>query len=174
MNDSVVGDIPADMGENAKRGIGRRIRRLRKHLDRTQEQFGSLVGTSRGAVTNWERGGGISLDHVAVISERTGVRPGWIMSGPDEGPIPFLDGVQRIAEITGDLTIALEDAASLITWVIQAIGDRVGEEAEAEARVLARAVLRAVRTPPDPTQSPLSADQLRSRVFDVIELFRSR
>ena len=174
MNESVASDIHAGMPENAKRNIGKRIRRLRKHLDRTQDQFGALVGTSRGAVTNWERGGGISLGHVTAISERTGVRPGWIMSGPDEGPIPFLDGVQRIAEITDDLTIAIEDAASLITWVIQAIGGRVGEEAEAEARVLARAVLRAARTPPDQAQSQLSADQLRSRVFDVIELFRPR
>jgi phage repressor protein C with HTH and peptisase S24 domain len=69
---------------------GRRIFRARKMLDLTQAAFANRLGVQRGAVTNWERGGGIKRENLQLISERFPAIPyGWLSTG--KGPEPSLD-----------------------------------------------------------------------------------
>jgi transcriptional regulator with XRE-family HTH domain len=150
--------------------IGKRIKRLRMSVPkRTQGQFAKLLGVERGAVGNWERGKGISRDNIEKMSTSCRVPTGWIMSGPDEGPIPFIGGEEIIVQAAGDPSLRDEEAEAIISWTIQALG----REPEAEARILARAVLRAYRTPPTPPLSALSLDERRKFVFEAIRLFRT-
>ena len=92
--------------------IGNRIKRLRESVPgRTQEDFGRPLGVTRGAVNNWERGKGISRVNIGKIAQHYNVGVSWLMSGPDEGPIPFIE--PAIPELpvlpTGAWAIALDE-----------------------------------------------------------------
>jgi len=75
---------PPAMTINKQRG--ERIREARKSAFRSQEALVAAmkardVGVSRGAVGNWELGGGIETDHLALIAELTGHSLQYLLSG---------------------------------------------------------------------------------------------
>ena len=62
-----------------------RIRALRAKLHITQDELASRLGNvTRGAVGNWERGGGAKRDSVARIAEVTGASFEWLNMGRGE------------------------------------------------------------------------------------------
>lgn len=78
-----------------------RIKYVRQLAGLSQEQFASKLGTTRGAVGNWELGKGIKQNNLSQISEVFGVSVDWLMSkkgiapGPDGAPEDEFDAVSR-------------------------------------------------------------------------------
>lgn len=76
-------------------GRGKRIANVREQFLRgpsgkvmPQAELAQKIGVSRGAVTNWERGGKIHWEHLRAISELAGVDFSWLMTGPGTTPPP--------------------------------------------------------------------------------------
>lgn len=159
--------------------IGKRIKRVRKSVNgRTAAEFGRLLGVSRQAVTNWELGKGVSRQNLDKISKFFNIPVGWLMNGPDDGPIPFLDinsasAPAEIARVASGPDFTFEEAVELLTAVFQSIGQSDSPETRVEARIVARAVIRAFRTPPTHPRSSLSESEKLSQVSEAIRLFRS-
>lgn len=63
-----------------------RIKFVRTLAGLTQEQFADRLGTSRGAVGNWELGQGIKTENLVLISERFGCSAEWLIR--EHGPAP--------------------------------------------------------------------------------------
>lgn len=63
-----------------------RIRYVRQLHRMSQERFGEVLGTSRGAVGNWELGKGIKRENLEQISEKFEVSLDWLAKG--NGSIP--------------------------------------------------------------------------------------
>jgi len=75
--------------------LGKRIRRLREHVPgRTQAEFGRLFDVTHVAVGNWENGKGIGRKNLDKVAQTMGVSVDWLINGPDDGPIPFIEGEQ--------------------------------------------------------------------------------
>lgn len=117
--------------------IGNRIKRLREFVpDRTQDEFAKPLGVSRGAVNNWERGKGISRVNIGKLSRVYGVGADWLMSGPDDGPIPFtapetgLTGAAKAAETptlpAGAWAIAIDETLRLVGLTPPVAGELTG------------------------------------------------
>ncbi|WP_458760517.1 XRE family transcriptional regulator [Afipia sp. TerB] len=76
--------------------LGNRIRFVRKQAGLSQEKFAEALGTvdgvkvTRGAVGNWELGGGITLANLAAIADKFHVPLDWLESG--KGDIPQKSG----------------------------------------------------------------------------------
>ncbi|BBB99374.1 phage repressor protein C with HTH and peptisase S24 domain [Bradyrhizobium elkanii USDA 61] len=72
--------------------LANRIKFVRKRAKLSQEKFAEALGTvedvkvTRGAVGNWELGGGISRGNLAAIAEKFGVSLDWLESGRGELP----------------------------------------------------------------------------------------
>lgn len=69
--------------------LGQRIRHVRENLldMMSQEEFGRSLGVSRGAVGNWELGGGAKRESLLKISEVYGVSFEWLASGKGVAPV---------------------------------------------------------------------------------------
>jgi transcriptional regulator with XRE-family HTH domain len=65
-----------------------RIRFIRKLHKLTQEEFAAVLGTTRGAVGNWELGKGIKLENLTQIATQFSVQLEWL--GQGTGPEPTL------------------------------------------------------------------------------------
>lgn len=75
--------------EADKRATGLRIRYVRETLlEMTQEEFAAAFRGkfTRGALGNWERGEGIKLSNLRLISERFRVSLDWLAAGVGETP----------------------------------------------------------------------------------------
>lgn len=72
--------------------LANRIKFVRKRAKLSQERFAEALGTvesvkvTRGAVGNWELGGGISRANLSAIAEKFGVSLDWLESGRGELP----------------------------------------------------------------------------------------
>lgn len=90
-----VTDNPSMFFPMAK--LGNRIKFVRKQAGLSQERFAEALGTvegvkvTRGAVGNWELGGGISRANLAAIADKFNAPLDWLEFGKGELP-------QRIAE----------------------------------------------------------------------------
>ncbi len=62
-------------------GMGARIRSVRFRLDRSEEQFASLVGVRPEAVEAWEAGHGVKREDLVRIADKTGASLHWLISG---------------------------------------------------------------------------------------------
>jgi len=62
--------------------IGGRIRTARELVKkRSQDDLAKAIGWTRGAVSNWERGEGVSEEALIAIAKETKVSLGWLSSG---------------------------------------------------------------------------------------------
>jgi phage repressor protein C with HTH and peptisase S24 domain len=131
-------------------GLPERIKQVRKIARLSQEAFAKAIGdyegvkVSRGAVGNWELGGGISRAHLTAISVLFGVSLDWLERGTGEVPnleqpvqprdvslshSPKLSHVHDIIQNTPS-NARVGDAVSLITTIPvygQAMGGKYGE-----------------------------------------------
>jgi phage repressor protein C with HTH and peptisase S24 domain len=65
---------------------GDRIRIVRQLSRLSQERFGEVLGTSRGAVGNWELGKGIKHENLEQIAEKFDVSLDWLSRGEGKPP----------------------------------------------------------------------------------------
>jgi len=63
-----------------------RIRYIRQLNRLSQEKFAEILGTTRGAVGNWELGKGIKLENLRQISEKFEVSLDWLSKGTGRTP----------------------------------------------------------------------------------------
>jgi transcriptional regulator with XRE-family HTH domain len=72
-----------ELDEQQSAEVGKRLQELRKqHLRiRSQEQFASKIGVTRGAVANWEIGKGISRVNLHRVARLWGVSMVWLSTG---------------------------------------------------------------------------------------------
>lgn len=94
----------------ADKDRGQRIRHVRKALRLTQTMFAELLNVQRGAVTNWERGGGITPANLALITERTGAPIDWLYAGKGTTPQRFL---VQIAANSRDASLSSDSIKTL-------------------------------------------------------------
>lgn len=83
--------------------LAERIRFVRKQYKMSQERFAEALGTvegvkvTRGAVGNWELGGGISRANLAAIADRFKVNLDWLEFG--KGEMPLKSTVEEVSKI---------------------------------------------------------------------------
>lgn len=69
---------------------GERFRYLREDVlgIQSQEQFAKELGVERGAVGNWELGGGVKMENLAKIANTYRIPLEWLANGQGDGPVP--------------------------------------------------------------------------------------
>lgn len=87
--------------------MGNRIRELRIGKRMSQAELGDMLGVTRGAVYNWEKGLDIpKLQHISELSRIFGVSLATIMGMPDES-----DSVDKeLRELPGEIQAILRES----------------------------------------------------------------
>ena len=171
VKESVMSDMLVRMPPEAR--VGKRIRRLRESVPRrTQGDFALLLGVTRAAVTNWERGKGIKFENLNKIAHLCKIGVDWLMNGPDEGPIPFQIVPRTDAQTMANMeresaTIPIAEAIDALVATLLAL--KGGNEDRAQ--MLAQAVLRVGRTPSPVSGQLPNAQEMRSLIATVVHLF---
>lgn len=66
-----------------------RIRKIRRDLDLTQQEFADRIGVKRGAIANYEIGRNVPTDSVvSLICREFGVNEEWLRDGTGETFVP--------------------------------------------------------------------------------------
>jgi len=137
---------------------GSRVKAAREARGFTQVRFAAAMGVTRGAVGNWEAGGGITRANLTRVAEVTGASIEWLMTGegasgistPDEGELFQL----------GDLPpLDVNFLQALLSATLAALG-LSAEKSE----FLARAVIGAARRPQSEQQAAGRDEDLTNRV----------
>lgn len=85
--------------------MNERIRKLRKHLDLTQQEFADRLSVKRGAIANYEIGRNEPTDSViSLICREFNVNEEWLRSG------------------TGEMFIELDKEDMLMEWAGRVLG----------------------------------------------------
>jgi phage repressor protein C with HTH and peptisase S24 domain len=79
--------------------LGKRIRHVRSLANLSQEAFAGEIGVKRGAVGNWEHGGGVTSDNLAAIAERWGVSLDWLQRNMGDPPALLQPGSANLATV---------------------------------------------------------------------------
>lgn len=83
--------------------MNERIKKLRKSLDLTQQEFADRIGIKRGAIANYEVGRNIPTDSVvSLICREFNVNEEWLRNGTGEMFLP-IDRNADIARLTKQL-----------------------------------------------------------------------
>ncbi len=80
------------------RGVGERIKQLRRELGLTQQSFAKRISISRGHVANLETGGSEASDHLlSLMCANFGINFGWLKYGQGSLELygPELDTTQK-------------------------------------------------------------------------------
>lgn len=98
--------------------IGERIKKLRKHLDLTQQKFGERLGIKGNTVAQYELGRNEPIDAVlSLICREFSVNENWLRTGEGE-MFEKLTEQQKLMKYTG---LLLKDKDSAIATAIQAL-----------------------------------------------------
>lgn len=98
--------------------IGERIKKLRKHLDLTQQKFGERLGIKGNTVAQYELGRNEPIDAVlSLICREFSVNENWLRTGEGE-MFEELTEQQKLMKYTG---LLLKDKDSAIATAIQAL-----------------------------------------------------
>lgn len=84
----------------AMRTVADRLKYLRGLAGLTQDGLSALAGVSRGAVGNWERGGGIARDSAQVVAAALDVSLDWLLEGRGEPPTE-ISAIRRAGTLGG-------------------------------------------------------------------------
>ena len=64
------------------KAIGKRLRYWRRdHLEIYQQELADVVGVQGNAISLWERGGGITLKNLLLLSEKVDISLDWLLHG---------------------------------------------------------------------------------------------
>lgn len=149
--------------------IGKRIRLLRESVPgRTQEEFANLLGVKRGAVGNWELGGGTKRENLIRISQIAGAPLDWLLG--EAGDDDVLPSMTQAPPPPPPPTAALGARNILMVAIdetLRATGVRI-EFAPALAAMILQVV---VANPPEiegMTQEELTRMIVRRRVEQIL------
>ena len=116
--------------------MNERIKKLRKHLDLTQQEFADRIGVKRNTIANYEIGRNVPIDSVlSLIVREFHVSEAWLRSGDGEMFAPAatsaLDALAQEQKLTHGEYILIEKLLSLNPEVRQGILDYIMEVAAA-------------------------------------------
>lgn len=116
--------------------MNERIKKLRKHLDLTQQEFADRIGVKRNTIANYEIGRNVPIDSVlSLIVREFHVSEAWLRSGEGEMFSPSatsaLDNLAQEHNLTHGEYILIEKLLSLNPEVRQGILDYIMEVAAA-------------------------------------------
>lgn len=87
--------------------MNERIRKLRRHLDMTQQEFADKLGVKRGAIANYELGRNEPIDAViSLICREFNVNEEWLRNG------------------TGEMFVEMDKEDLLMEWAGRVLGNR--------------------------------------------------
>lgn len=87
--------------------MNERIRKLRRHLDMTQQEFADKLGVKRGAIANYELGRNEPIDAViSLICREFNVNKEWLRNG------------------TGEMFVEMDKEDLLMEWAGRVLGNR--------------------------------------------------
>ena len=112
-----------------------RIRKLRRHLDMTQEEFAKKIGVKRNTVAQYETGRNAPVDSVLfLICKEFGVNEEWLRYGDGEmmkpAPTDELDMLQCKYNLSHGMYILIEKLVHAKPEVQDMIVDMITEVAE--------------------------------------------
>ena len=116
--------------------MNERIKKLRRHLDLTQQEFADRIGVKRNTIANYEIGRNVPIDSVlALIVREFHVSEAWLRSGEGEMFAPAatsaLDALAQEQKLTHGEYILIEKLLHLKPEVRQGILDYIMEVAAA-------------------------------------------
>lgn len=116
--------------------MNERIKKLRRHLDLTQQEFADRIGVKRNTIANYEIGRNVPIDSVlALIVREFHVSEAWLRSGEGEmfapAPTSALDALAQEQNLTHGEYILIEKLLHLKPEVRQGILDYIMEVAAA-------------------------------------------
>lgn len=116
--------------------MNERIKKLRKHLDLTQQEFADRIGVKRNTIANYEIGRNVPIDSVlSLIVREFHVSEAWLRSGEGEMFAPdatsALDALAQEQNLTHGEYILIEKLLHLKPEVRQGILDYIMEVAAA-------------------------------------------
>lgn len=89
--------------------MNERIKKLRKHLDMTQQEFADRIKVKRNTVATYEMGRtGISDAAISLICKEFNVNEEWLRNG------------------TGEMFLEMDPEIQLMEWAGRVLGDRSG------------------------------------------------
>lgn len=87
--------------------MNERIRKLRRHLDLTQREFGDRIGVKQNTVAQYEMGRNVPIDSViSLICREFNVNEEWLRNG------------------TGEMFIEMDKEDLLMEWAGRVLGSR--------------------------------------------------
>lgn len=116
--------------------MNERIKKLRRYLDLTQQEFADRIGVKRNTIANYEIGRNVPIDSVlALIVREFNVSEAWLRSGEGEmfapAPTSALDALAQEQNLTHGEYILIEKLLHLKPEVRQGILDYIMEVAAA-------------------------------------------
>ena len=120
--------------------VGARVKAARKARGFTQVTFARAMKVTRGAVSNWEVGRGITRANLTRVAEVTSASIEWLMTGQGDSGIEAADASELIQ--LADQPVDAVFLQALLSATLVAIG--LSPE---KAQFLARAVIAAARRP---------------------------
>lgn len=148
------------------KNLGRKIRAVRDSLRMSQGEFSQALGVTAGAVSNWERGGGLSRTNAERIAEIGHTSLDWLLS-PGDGPPPIVE--PAISAPTSSSGIDLEWLRLMLVRTFEI--PRPDPLSRSQAEVLVAAILQAAGNPPFREGHSPSQDQLEGAVSVLSALF---
>lgn len=89
--------------------MNERIRKLRRHLDMTQREFGDKIGVKQNTVAQYEMGRNTPIDSVvSLICREFNVNEEWLRNG------------------TGEMFVEMDKEDLLMEWAGRVLGNRSG------------------------------------------------
>jgi transcriptional regulator with XRE-family HTH domain len=120
--------------------VGARVKAAREARDFTQVTFARAMKVTRGAVSNWEVGKGITRANLTRVSEITGASIEWLMTGQGGSGIEAANGSDLVQLADQPLDVVFLQALLSATLVAIGLSPEQGQ-------FLARAVIGAARRP---------------------------
>lgn len=152
------GNIPRTM--KAPVAAGSRVKAARAARGFTQITFAAAMGVTRGAVSNWEAGGGITRANLTRAAEITGASIEWLMTGEGASGVEMADdGLFQLGDLP-PLDVDLLQA--LLSATLAALGLSADKSA-----FLSRAVIGAARRPQS-EQADRRDEALTNRVASAL------
>lgn len=116
--------------------MNERIKKLRRHLDLTQQEFADRIGVKRNTIANYEIGRNVPIDSVlALIVREFHVSEEWLRTGEGDmfapAPTSALDALAKEQKLTHGEYILIEKLLHLKPEVRQGILDYIVEVAAA-------------------------------------------